>query len=129
VAVFSPRWNPFVLRIQRKERKHSLGGIQYRPFGGFQIPKHDLFGVSEMKKKQSDEALLVREYAEREGISTQAANYRRSRLKRPNGKSAVTSEEGLIRIYADAIWTPEKRGQKLGGSWAKKSKKMKRKNG
>jgi hypothetical protein len=82
-----------------------------------------------MKKKQSDETLSVREYAEREGITTQAANYRRSRLKRPDGCCGMTYEDGLIRIYADAIWTPEKRGQKLGGSWAKKSKKMKRKNG
>ena len=78
------------------------------------------------KPKQSDETLLVREYAEREGISTQAANYRRSRLKRPNGCCGMTYEDGLIRIYADAIWTPEKRGQKLGGRWHKKAKKSKK---
>lgn len=79
-----------------------------------------------MKKKQSDETLLVREYAEREGISTQAANYRKPKLKRPNGDSAVTSENRLVRIYADAIYTPGKAGAPLGSHWAKNAKKAKK---
>jgi hypothetical protein len=78
------------------------------------------------KPKQSDETLLVSEYADREGISRQAANIRAPRLKRPNGGSAVTFMGRLKLIYADAIWTPEKRGQKVGGRWYKKAKKLKK---